>query len=118
MKKSRRNQAGETIAEVMISMVLFLLMVAMLQISVSFCRKAQEKSSQIRYNASEAAAALRDGNVDVESEETKYYQFYAVGADGTRGEDVFGVKTVLRKETAKYKTMENEDKKTTFYVYD
>ena len=68
MKKNRYN-CGETLVEVMVSIVIFLLLIAVLQGSVSFCTKAQNKSRDIRNNTESAIEAnigditLTDGKI-------------------------------------------------------
>ncbi len=48
--KGRKNRlnAGETLAEAMVSALLFLLMMALIQGAVSFCSNAQKKSARLR----------------------------------------------------------------------
>lgn len=65
MKKNRHN-CGETLVEVMVSIVIFLLLIAVLQGSVSFCTKAQNKSRDIRNNTESAIEAY----LNAESEGT------------------------------------------------
>lgn len=60
-EKRIRPLAGESIVEVIVAMMVFLMAVAMLQGSVDFAGRALEKSRQIRHDTEAAVAALRGG---------------------------------------------------------
>lgn len=115
--KMRRADAGETIVEVTVSMLIFLMMVAMLQGAVSFCGKAQQKSRQIRYDAAEISRAMRQTGWPETTGGTADFQFYAVGADGTRGDNVFSVPVDLKTKDVTYQSMDGTNKSIRFYVY-
>lgn len=119
MKNTKKGwaDAGETIVEVTASTLIFLLMVAMLQGAVSFCGKAQQKSRQIRYDAAEVSKALWQTNWPETTEGTADFQFYAVGADGTKGNNVFSVNVDLNTKDVTYQSMDGADKDMRFYVY-
>lgn len=120
MKKQKRKRAckGETIVEVTASMLIFLLMVAMLQGAVAFCSKAQQKSRQIRYDAAEVSKAMRRENWPQTTQGTEHFQFYAVGADGTKGNNVFSMDVDLDTKDVTYESMDGVDKSMRFYIYD
>ncbi len=113
----KRGNAGETIVEVTVSTVIFLLVVAMLQGAVSFCGRAQQKSRQIRYNAAEVAKALRRQSWPENDVGTESFDFYAVGADGTKGYQVFSVEAVLKEETVDYEAADGTSQSMTFRIY-
>ncbi len=113
----KRTESGETIVEVTASIVIFLLVVALLQGAVSFCGRAQQKSRQIRYDAAEVAKALRRQSWPEYDAGTESFAFYAVGADGTKGYQVFSVDALLKEETVNYESMDGTDRDMTFRIY-
>lgn len=114
MKKNRHN-SGETLVEVMVSIVIFLLLIAVLQGSVSFCTKAQNKSRDIRNNTEKAIEnylkAERDG---IAPDEAGDYTFSFKTSDNSTA---FSVTTGLCKRTVTYNDSDGNEKSVTFYSY-
>ena len=108
MKKLRaKGSSGETLVEIMVSGLLFLLLMAVMQGAISFCSSAQQKSGQLRKTNAEICNTLRrsentPGTVNGSAE----MAFRAVAADGTVGNQVFTIPVELeeRSVTADGKT--------------
>ena len=82
--KKRKNalKSGETLVEVMASIVIFLLVVAMLQGAVSFCTSAQAKSREIRTNTNAIIESLwSNQGILNPGTTTEKLEFHAEGSD-------------------------------------
>lgn len=114
MKKNRYN-SGETLVEVMVSIVIFLLLIAVLQGSVSFCTKAQNKSRDIRNNTEKAIEAyLKAESEGTAPDEVGEALFSFKTADNNAA---FSVTTGLCKRTVTYNDSDGNEKSVTFYSY-
>ena len=106
-----RSRRGETMVEVLVSMVLFLMLFAVMLGAVHFASNAQVRAETIRRRATALQRDLRsqtpkEGN-------SKTYQFVAVSEDGgTTGSRVFQVP--LREQTV---TARGGGDEVTFYLY-
>ncbi len=117
MSRSKKyRNSGETLVEVMVCAVLFLMMAAVMQGAVSFGTNALKKSAGIRRTNGEICRTLRatattaDGSVS--------YTFRAVSADGsTEGNAVFTVQVPLGIKKVSYRDELGNDRTTDFYVY-
>ncbi len=102
MKKLKiYKNSGETLVEIMVSAMLFLMMMAIIQGAISFCTNAQHKSREIRESNGEICNKVRQGTAGLSLEDNggnKSLEFKAISADGqTTGSHVFTVKTDLTK---------------------
>ena len=114
MEKNRHN-CGETLVEVMVSIVIFLLLIAVLQGSVSFCTKAQNKSRDIRNNTESAIEAY----LNAESEGTAPDEVGEASFSFKTSENnaAFSVTTGLCKRIVTYTDLDGNEKSVTFYSY-
>ncbi len=104
MKNRRvRSNSGETMVEIMVSIVIFLMMMAVMQGAISFSSNAQAKSVQIRKSNAEICQAL----------ETSPYS----GGGKVKGAE--GVATLFNVEVelGKKEVSDSEGKTTTFYMF-
>lgn len=85
MKKLLRQTSGETLVEVMVSMVLFLIMLAMLHGAVLFAMRALSKSQMIREDGRRAETAFRLANIDDSgaTRQTLVFKGYREKEDGS-----------------------------------
>ena len=106
-----RSRRGETMVEVLVSMVLFLMLFAVMLGAVHFASNAQVRAEAIRQSATELQRSLRSQTPS--GGDSKTYQFVAVNEDGTQtGNRVFQVP--LREQTV---TATGGGKQVTFYLY-
>ena len=114
-KKTRAN-AGETLVEVMVSVVIFLMMVGILQGAILYSRAALVKSRQMRADNETICEALR--TEEKKSNGSSSLRFQAVSADGkTLGNQVFQVNADKAKKEITYTGADGTEKTTTFYYY-
>ena len=114
-KKTRAN-AGETLVEVMASVVIFLMMVGILQGAILYSRAALVKSRQMRADNETICEALR--TEEKKSNGSSSLRFQAVSADGkTLGNQVFQVNADKAKKEITYTGADGTEKTTTFYYY-
>ena len=73
--------SGESLVEVMVSAVIFLMMMAVLQGAISFCTNAQHKSREIRERNAEICRNLQTASY-IPGPESKNYIFKATTAEG------------------------------------
>lgn len=114
MKNRRvRINSGESMVEIMVSIVIFLMMMAVMQGAISFCSNAQTKSVQIREANAEICQKLETSAYTDNGNAT--YSFKATSADGaTSGtETLFSVEVELGKK----EVSDSEGKTTTFYMF-
>lgn len=115
--KKNRNNAGETLVEVMASMVIFLLLVGILQGAILYSRAAMEKSRQIRTRNEEICENLRSAQTTVTGSNPSM-TFQAVSADGSvKGNLVFQVPVGFGKKETSYTDSEGKKQLVTFYLY-
>ena len=106
-----RSRRGETMVEVLVSMVLFLMLFAVMLGAVHFASNAQAQAETIRQSATALQRDLRSQTTSGGSAAT--YQFVAVSEDGSKtGNRVFQVP--LREQTV---TARGGGKQVTFYLY-
>ena len=119
MKKIKPN-SGETLVEVMVSMLLFLMILGMLQKSIDFASNAQVRSEELRKNNSAIAFALRNGGTSFTVTDTVTYQFKSAKADGTivdGAELLFEVEVKQGKTTVSYTAADGSPKNIEFAVF-
>ena len=121
MKRIKPN-SGETLVEVMVSMLLFLMILGMLQKSIDFASNAQVKSEELRKNNSAIALALRSGSSSSSTESSEaYYEFYSAKADGTivtGSELLFKVPVKHGMKTVSYTAADGSSKSIEFAFFD
>lgn len=117
MKQQRRDsRLGETIVEVMVSAVIFLILMAILQGAVMFSNAAQKKSQQIRQDTATICKELQSATA-VDDEENSY-SFYAVSTDETIvGDKVFTIPVKKQKKPVTYTGADGESSEVTFYMF-
>ena len=117
MKKLiKYGKSGETLVEVMVCAVLFLMMAAVMQGAISFSTNAQHKSEQIRENNAKICRSLRTTGTTRTG--TKTYTFKATSMDGSvEGEEVFTIEVPLGKKEAAYQDGQGNNQTVDFYLY-
>lgn len=112
--------SGESLVEVMVSAVIFLMMMAVLEGSISFCTNAQHKSEQVRETNAEICRNLQTSPY-VPSAENKTYLFKATTANGEtpgpEGAVLFGIAVELGSKEVTYQGEDQTPKTTTFYMF-
>lgn len=119
MRKNRIfSRSGETLVEAIVSIAIFLMMMAILQGAISFCTNAQRKSEQIRKMNAEISKNLPAASYTAGGTVAKY-EFKAVSADGTQtGMNVlFQVDVDLGTKAVHYEDEEGRDQTATFYLF-
>ena len=114
MRKRRiRPRSGESLAEILVSTLIFLMMTAVLQGAVSFSTNAQRKSEQIRKTSQEICLKLRK-TPPVSDGKTADYIF---SPDGNESNQLFTVRVSLQTKTVLYEDENGETKSSVFYVF-
>lgn len=112
-----KSNAGESLVEVLVSMFLFLMMVAIMQEAISFCTNAQHKSEQIREQNAKICESVWEKDSSGTGGRAKFV-FRAVSADGSQtGNEVFEIEADLGEKTVPYTDEEGTTQDYTFYVY-
>ena len=118
MKKLKKcGKSGETLVEVMVCALLFLMMAAVMQGAISFGTNAQHKSAQIRETNAKICRNLR--TMGTEDNGNATYTFKAVSMDGsTEGtEELFIIDVTLGKKSVSYQDGQGNSQTTDFYLY-
>ena len=109
MKKLKNHKdTGETLVEIMVSAVLFLMMMAVMQGAISFCTNAQHKSEQIRASNAKICQKIRESGGSPASSDSYMYTFRSKSGSST----VFNIGVNLEKQT-----VESDGKQAVFYLY-
>lgn len=117
MKKLiQHRRSGETLVEVMVCAVLFLLMAAVMQGAISFGTNALQKSTQIRENSTAICKSLRQTEETISGGDEKECSFRAVSAGGT-GNEVFRLDVILGKRSVSYTDEQGGSRTVDFYLY-
>lgn len=115
-----QSRSGESLVELMVSAVIFLMMMAALQGSISFCTNAQHKSEQIRETNAEICRSLQIAPY-APGAENKTYLFKATTADGeTPGAEaavLFSIAVELGTKEVTYQDADGTSKTATFYIF-
>ena len=110
--------AGESLVEVTVSAVIFLMMMAVLQGSI--CTNAQHKSEEIRQENAEICRNLQSASY-IPGAENMTYLFKATTADGeTPGAEaavLFRIAVELGTKEVTYLDADGTPKTTTFYLF-
>lgn len=108
-----RSRRGETMVEVLVSMVLFLMLFAVMLGAVRFASNAQVRAETIRQRATALQRSLRDQTPTEGNSKT--YQFFAVTEDGGTMGDQVVFQVPLREQTVI--AQEGGGDEVTFYLY-
>lgn len=110
-----RNKSGETIVEVIASIFIFLIMLAILQGAVSYSRAMLQKNKEIRAQNAQILDSLSNAELNLNGSQT--IRFMAVNSDMTEsGNTVFSVPTNLGYKYADY-VDSNGTASMRFYLY-
>ncbi len=107
-----RSRRGETMVEVLVSMVLFLMLFAVMLGAVRFASNAQVRAETIRRRATALQRDLR--RQPPTGDDSKAYQFFAVSEDGGTMGDQVVFQVPLREQTV---TARGGGDEVTFYLY-
>ncbi len=114
--RQRGGRCGDSIVEVMVSTVIFLMLMAVLQGAMMFSNSAQNKSRQIRQDIAKIYRELQKSTA--EGTEVGTYEFYASSADGTViGNEVFLISALKQRKTVTYTDADGEPSQVTFYLF-
>lgn len=115
MRKLRtllRERKGETLVEVLVSTVVFLLLLAALSGAVAFAHNSEVRSGEIRDHANELQRSVRSGTA--KGEDSPTFEFRSVSSDGSTGDNVlFSVEAKKQTITAS----DDARNQTDFYVF-
>lgn len=113
-----RDRRGESMVEILISTVVFMLLLGALNGAVGFASNAQRKSEQLRRDATELQESVR-GNAEAVDGEAATYDFKVTTSNGEDTDiDAFRVKVKKQTVNAKTKDGKTEDGKTVpFYRF-
>ena len=101
-----RDRRGESMVEILVSTVVFMLLLGALNGAVGFASNAQRKSEQIRKDATELQESVRGNAQVVDGEDAEYdFQIASSDSDATYG-DAFRVK--VKKQTVNAQTEDNK----------
>lgn len=107
-----RDRRGESMVEILVSTVVFMLLLGALNGAVGFASNAQRKSEQLRQDAAELQESVRDGTPV--GDDTESYDFKVTTSDGEDTNiDAFRVK--VKKQTVNART--NDGKTVPFYRF-
>lgn len=117
IRKRLRAKAGESLVEVMVSAVIFLMLAAVLQGAVTFCTRAQHRSKEIRQRNAQICENLQ--TAPSASNGSASFAFKATDGDGTQtGSTVlFQVEVPLEKKEVPYTDQGGALKTAAFYLF-
>ncbi len=117
MKNRKKHKAGESLVEVMVAAVIFLMVTAVLQGAITFCSKAQQKSRDIRERNAKVCQDLLTSPEIFNG--TAAFAFQAASPDGlqTGTATLFQVDVQLLKKEVAYTTEDGGARKATFYLF-
>lgn len=116
-KKKTKANAGETMTEVLVSMVIFLLMMGILQGAISYSSASLRKNKEIRANTSAILQGLQSQKI-VQEGPKKPVTFVATDGNFTSlGYDVFSVNTRFDTKIVTYTDSRGQEQTVSFCVY-
>ena len=115
MKRIKSN-SGETLVEVMLSMMLFLMILAMLQKAIDFNTNAQKKSEDIRTNNANIVMKLRETPLATEGASATYQFSSSLAGEGD-ATVLFEVPITYDTKTITYQTVDGTDQTVEFAVF-
>lgn len=113
----KKQKAGESLVEVMVAAVIFLMMASVLQGAITFCTKAQQKSQNIRERNAVICQNLQTSPEIPNG--TAAFSFQAVSSDGlsTGTATLFQVDVQLLKKEVAYTAEDGTVRKADFYLF-
>lgn len=109
-------KSGETLVEVVMSMVIFIIMLGMLTAAVNYSNASLTKNNEIRQQNNEILSQL--AQTDSRSEGKAQIRFIATNsAMDTKGNPVFVVPVTLASKTVTYKNNEADTRVVIFHLY-
>lgn len=117
-RKKDVSRSGETLVEIMVSAVVFLILVGILQGAIVFCSNAQRRSEQLRETNSQICQSLREAAY-IPGSESAELVFKAVSHDGSlEGTEIlFAVNVDLGTIEAQYTDEAGASWTIDFYVF-
>ncbi len=107
-----RDRRGESMVEILVSTVVFMLLLGALNGAVGFASNAQRKSEQIREDATELQKSVREGTPV--GDDTATYDFKVTTSEGA-DTDIDSFRVKVKKQTVNAKT--EDDKTVLFYRF-
>lgn len=102
-----RDRRGESMVEILVSTVVFMLLLGALNGAVGFSANAQRKAEQIRQDAAQLQKSVRT-TPPSGTGTTDTYAFHAIGADGSNEQTETTFRVTFNKETIPAKTEDNK----------
>lgn len=116
LKGRVKKKAGETLVEVMASIFLFLILLAILNGAISYCSNALVKNKEIRSENAKILEGLQKAQETTGS--SLKMDFVATNADMTvKGNQVFTVTVDLAKKKVNYTDSAGKDQNTSFSLF-
>ncbi len=116
LKGRVKEKAGETLVEVMASIFLFLILLAILNGAISYCSNALVKNKEIRSENAKILEGLQKAQET--TSDSLEMDFVATNADMTvKGNQVFTVTVNLAKKKVNYKDSDGNDQSTSFSLF-
>lgn len=116
LKGRVKKKAGETLVEVMASIFLFLILLAILNGAISYCSNALVKNKEIRSENAKILEGLQKAQETTGS--SLKMDFVATNADMTvKGNQVFAVTVDLAKKKVNYTDSDKNDQSTSFSLF-
>lgn len=113
MKSLRKyRSSGETLVEVMVCVVLFLMLAAVMQAAVSFSTNALRKSAQIREENAGICARLREPGTVAKGSLTPY------GFQASSGSTAFTIRAYPATRSVSYQDSQGNTRTVEFYLYE
>ena len=116
----KRSKSGETLVEILVGIFIFLIILAALQMAISYCTNAQQKSRKIREHNTEICRSLRNGTYQ-KGIESQTYEFKATVSrpDGevTGSTTLFEVKVNLGTMEGEYTEDDGNKQSVLFYLF-
>lgn len=116
LKGRVKKNAGETLVEVMASIFLFLILLAILNGAISYCSNSLAKNKEIRSENAKILEGLQKAQETTDTSLTM--DFVATNADMTvKGNQVFAVTVDLAKKKVNYTDSDGNNQTTSFSLF-
>ena len=113
-----KRDAGETLVEVMASIFLFLILMAILQGAITYCSNSLQKNKEIRSENAEIIEGLQTAEEKVATSSYEM-RFVATNTDMTvKGNQVFAVSVDLAKKAVDYQDSKGASKQVSFSLFE
>lgn len=118
-RRKPKEKSGETIVEVIVSAMIFLLLMAVLQGAVTFSGRAQEKSRRIRKENADIFQAIPDAPITQNpASAVGNYTFRAYNTEETTaGKAVFAMEADLGYKDVPFKHADGTEGTIRFYLF-